>query len=77
MSALLELCGIPRITNLTLAGWMGDMHLNLSHLLRILQFVHGLDSLRYINTSLLMKVIVQGMSLVFLVIGYKEEYAGS
>lgn len=56
---------------------MGDMHLNLSHLLRILQFVHGLDSLRYINTSLLMKVIVQGMSLVFLVIGYKEEYAGS
>jgi len=57
---------------------MGDMHLNLSHLLRILQFVDGLDSLRYIiNTSLLMKVIVQGMSLVFLVIGYKEEYAGS
>jgi len=76
MSAILELCGIPSISNLTLAGWVGDMHFNLSHLLSILPVVHGLYSLRHIiNTSLLTKVIIQGTSLVFLVIGYKEEGA--
>ena len=78
MSAILEFCGIPSrpISNLTLAGWMGYMRFNLSHLLSILQVVHGVDTVRYIvNTSSLMKVIIQGMSLIFLIIGYKEEYA--